>query len=359
MRRSITFIVSLLVVLGVMLSACTPAATTTAVPTQAAQQAAATNTSAPAATATTAPAAAMLMVGSVEVPEIDPSMVTGNLVTAGSSTVYPLSEAVVTLFQSEGYAGQVTIDSIGSGAGYERFCKGETDIANASRAIKQSEIDTCKAAGIDPIEFRVGTDAMAVIVNPKNTFVTDVTKAELAMLFSDKATNWSDVNPEWPAQPIKRYAPGTDSGTYDYFIEAIMTPAYEKDAKKAMAAFQTAANLQQSEDDNVLVQGVEGDEYAIGFFGFAYYQEEGSSLKALSIDGVSPNAQTAEDGSYALARPLFIYTSAKIMAAKPQVAQFITFYLSRVNEVIDEVGYFPASDEALGAAAQNLLDATK
>jgi phosphate transport system substrate-binding protein len=350
MRRSFTLIVSLLVMLSVLLAACTPAATSTqaAEPTAAAQ----------AATIVPAAAADTLMAGNVEVPEIDPSMVTGNLVTAGSSTVYPLTEAVVSLFQSEGYAGQVTIESIGSGAGFERFCKGETDVANASRAIKDSEVETCKAIGLDPIEFRVGTDAMAVVVNPKNTFLTNVTVAELATIFSDQATNWSDVNPDWPAQPIKRYTPGTDSGTYDYFIEVIMTPAYEDDAELAMTAFQNAANLQQSEDDNVLVQGIEGDEYSIGFFGFAYYQEEGSKLTALSIEDVSPNAETAEDGSYALARPLFIYSSPTIMAEKPQVAQFITFYLSRVNEVIDEVGYFPASDEALSEAAQNLLDAT-
>jgi len=344
MRRSYSLIVPLLVVLSLVLAACSPAAT----PTQQIQPT----------SAAAEPNTGTITVGGVSLAEIDPSTVSGNIASAGSSTVYPLSESVVALFESEGFAGQVTVESIGTGAGFERFCKGESDIANASRAIKSSEVDTCKAAGIEPIEFRVGTDAMAVVVNPKNTFLTDVTNTELAMIFSDQATNWSDVNPAWPAQPIKRYAPGTDSGTYDYFIEVIMTPANDDDPKKAMEAFQNASSLQQSEDDNVLVQGIEGDEYAIGFFGFAYYQEEGSKLKALSIDGVSPTAETAENGEYALARPLFIYSSARIMADKPQVAQFITFYLGRVNEVVDEVGYFPASDEALGSAAQALLDAT-
>jgi len=355
MKRPLIFVVSLFAALSLILGACAPAAT----PTPAAQP---TATTAPQATANQAAtnistASGSLMVGNVFLPEIDPSTVIGNIVSAGSSTVYPLSEAVVSLFQLEGYTGQVTIESIGTGAGFERFCKGETDIANASRKIKDSEVETCRAAGIEPLEIRIGTDAIAVVVNPKNTFLKNVTKEELAVIFSDKAEKWSDVNPAWPAQPIKRYAPGTDSGTYDYFIEAILQPAYDNDAEKAKAAFQNSANLQQSEDDNVLVQGIEGDEYAIGFFGFAYYQEEEKKLTALSINDVTPNAETVENGSYALSRPLFIYTTAEIMANKPQVAQFIIFYLTRVNEVIGEVGYFPASDEALGASAQAILDA--
>jgi phosphate binding protein len=220
-------------------------------------------------------------------------------------------------------------------------------------------VESCKAIGREPLEFLVGIDAMALVVNPENDFLTDVTLEELAKIFSDQSELWSDVNPDWPAETIKRYSPGTDSGTYDYFIEAVMQPAYEKDADKAMEAFQNAANLQQSEDDNVLVQGVEGDKYAIGYFGFAYYQEQGERLKLVTIDGVAPSTETAESGEYALARPLFIYSDAKIMAERPQVASFVSFYLSRVNEVIGEVGYFPASDEALNGAKQALMDAVE
>ena len=342
MQRFHFVAISLLIAASLLISACSPQATAT----QAAQQ------EIPETSTNNAPD---------EVPsmddEIDPGMVTGNIVTAGSSTVYPLSEAVVNLFELEGYQDQITIDSIGSGAGFERFCANELDIANASRAIKDSEIENCRAAGLEPIEFRVGTDAIAVVVHPDNDFLSDVTAEELAMIFSDKAETWADINPAYPAEPIKRYAPGTDSGTYDFFIEAISQPANDDDAKKAMEAFQNAANLQQSEDDNVLVQGVSGDLYSVGFFGFAYYQEQQDRLKAVSIDGVMPTAVTAEDGSYALARPLFIYSTAKIMQEKPQVASFINFYITRVNEVIMEVGYFPASDEALDAAYEGLMGA--
>lgn len=344
MRRSIFIALSLLSVLAVLLSACAPEATQTVQPTQAAVQ----------------PATEVPAVPSTGLDDVDPGLVTGNIITAGSSTVYPLSEAVVNLFKEEGYSSQITVDSIGSGAGLERFCvTGETDIANASRAIKESEVEACRSIGREPIEFLVGIDAMALVVNPENDFLTNVTLEELAVIFSDQAETWADVNPDWPAEPIKRYSPGTDSGTYDYFIEAVMQPAYDKDADKAREAFQGASNLQQSEDDNVLVQGVEGDKYAIGYFGFAYYQEQGNRLNLVTIDGVTPSSETAESGEYALARPLFLYSDAKIMAEKPQVASFISFYLNRVNEVIDDVGYFPASGDALNAAKQALMDAVE
>jgi phosphate transport system substrate-binding protein len=157
------------------------------------------------------------------------------------------------------------------------------------------------------------------------------------------------VDPAWPAEPILRFSPGTDSGTFDYFVEHV----FDSDETPLLAA----KNLQLSEDDNVLVQGVEGSPYAVGYFGFAYYQENADKLKAVSIDGVAPTAETAENGEYPLARPLFIYSDPGILAQKPQVAGFINFYLTFVNEEILDVGYFPASDEALDAARQAWLDA--
>ena len=284
-----------------------------------------------------------------------PDAATGDFVAAGSSTVFPLYERMKQRFEEEGYSGNNTYDSIGTGGGFERFCKtGETDVSGASRKIKDSEIESCKAIGRDPLAFRVGTDAIAVVVSKENTFVTDVTKEELAAIFST-AVNWSDVRPEWPAEPILRYVPGTDSGTFDYFIEAIMGPANpgadgKADLAKGEEVFLKAANLNQSEDDNVLVQGVEGSQYAIGFFGFAYYNENSSKLNVLSVGGVAPDEKTAEDNSYPISRPLFIYSDAKIMQEKPQVAAFIHFFLTDVNNEIGSVGYFPASQDALDEA---------
>jgi phosphate transport system substrate-binding protein len=287
--------------------------------------------------------------GSIVLPEVDPLAVTGDIIAAGSSTVYPLTERMAERFEDEGYAGKITIDSIGSGAGFERFCvTGETDISNASRAIKDSEVESCRAIGRDPIEFRVGTDALAVVVSAENDFVDELTLEQLAMAFTTAGT-WSELNPAWPAEPILRFSPGTDSGTFDYFVEAVL-----EDEEELLL---TASNLQLSEDDNVLVQGVLGSPYALGYFGFAYYQENRGALKVLTIEGIAPTAETAESGEYPLARPLFIYSDAQIMKDKPQVAAFINFYLTYVNEEIMDVGYFPASEAALGEARQAWLAA--
>lgn len=337
MRRHLLI---LLVILGLLVAACSAQTAAPAAPA--------------AAEAPPAPAEeAELAEG--ELPDVDPLEVTGDIITAGSSTVYPLTEAIAERFQDEGYSGNITIDSIGSGAGLERFCKaGETDIANASRRIRDSEIENCRAIGREPIEFRVGTDALAVVVHPDNDWVSDVTLEQVALLFSDEATNWSDVDPSWPDTPILRFSPGTDSGTFDYFVEAVMEPAFEGRGEEAIL---NASNLQLSEDDNILVQGVEGDVNAIGYFGYAYYQENAGRLNILDIEGVEATAAAVEDGSYALARPLFIYSDATIMNEKPQVAAFINFYLTFVNEEVLRVGYFPASESALEQARQNWLTA--
>ncbi|HJQ14167.1 MAG TPA: PstS family phosphate ABC transporter substrate-binding protein [Anaerolineales bacterium] len=281
-----------------------------------------------------------------------PDVVSGDIISAGSSTVFPLAERMKQRFEEEGFAGNLTIDSIGSGAGIERFCvNGETDIANASRAIRDTEIESCGqlTPPRTPIEFQVGIDALAVVVSSENDFVTDVTLEELAAIYST-ATNWSDVRPEWPNEPILRFSPGTDSGTFDYFVEVVMTPANGDDADAGSAALQNAANLQLSEDDNVLVQGVEGSPYAIGYFGYAYFQENEGGLKALSINGIEPTAKTAESGEYPLSRPLFLYSDGDILKEKPQVASFLWFFLNNVNNEIADVGYFPVSNAKLQEA---------
>jgi phosphate binding protein len=263
--------------------------------------------------------------------------VTGRIVTAGSSTVYPLSEAVAEQFVKEGFGGQITIDSIGSGAGFDRFTKtGETDISNASAKIKQSNIEA--AAKLNPprlpIEFRIGTDALAVVVSSTNGFVKNLTIAELGAIFST-AQYWSDVRKEWPRQEIKRFSPGTDSGTFDYFVEHV----FKKDKKPILSA----RNLQLSEDDNVLVQGILTDQFAIGYFGYAYAAENKGKLKAVSIEGIEPNQATVDAGTYPLARPLFLYSDKNIIRGKPQVAAFLTYYLTYVNDLIKKGRLLPGS----------------
>ncbi len=195
-----------------------------------------------------------------------------------------------------------------------------------------------------------------MVVNPDNDWIGEagLTLEELAKLFSADTTNWSDVNAAWPAEPVKRFSPGTDSGTFDYFIEAVMDPAFPEAGEEQLLG---AGSLQLSEDDNVLVQGVAGDKNAIGYFGYAYFEENAGKLRDVSIEGIAPSAETVNADAYPLARPLFMYSDAGVLASKPQVAAFLNFVLSNVNDLVIDVGYFPASDEALNAAKASWLEA--
>ncbi len=295
-----------------------------------------------------------------------PDAVEGDIITAGSSTVFPLSERMAELFGDEGYTGNITVDSIGSGAGFERFCKtGETDIANASRAIKDAEVELCAALPTprEPIAFRVGTDALTVVVSAENDFVTALTKEQLGKIFTAQFTTWDQVDPSFPAEAILVYGPGADSGTFDYFNEAVVAPLYlnadgKADTTTGKEALLGAAGAQFSEDDNVLVQGVEGSKYAIGYFGFAYFSENSGALKAVAVEGVEPSEATVNDGTYPISRPLFIYSDANILKEKPQVAAFVYFYLSTVNDNISDIGYFPAPEADLQAAMDAWMTAT-
>jgi phosphate transport system substrate-binding protein len=323
---------------------------TAAAPTEAPTEAATTApTEAPTEAATAAPTVPAATGEGVVLPDVDPATVTGDIIVAGSSTVFPLTERMAELFTEDGYAGQITVDSIGTGGGFERFCvNAETDIANASRPINEEETAACEQNGRPAIEFRVGTDALAIVVSAENDFLTELTLEQLAAIYSGQAKTWADVDASYPAEAIQLFSPGTDSGTFDYFVEEV----FDEDE-----ALILGANPQLSEDDNVLVQGIEGSPYAIGYFGYAYYQENASKLKILNIDGVEPTEETTENGDYPLARPLYIYSAKEVMTEKPQVAAFINYYLTFVNDEIVEVGYFPASVEALNSAKQGWLDA--
>lgn len=270
----------------------------------------------------------------------------------GSSTVFPITEAVAEDFQAANQGINVTVGIAGTGGGFEKFCKGEIDISNASRPIKQEEMDACKTAGIEYVELPIAYDALTVVVNPRNTWATSLTVEELKKIWEPaaqgKVTNWNQVRSGFPDAPLKLFGPGTDSGTFDYFTEAINGKSKE-----------SRADYTASEDDNVLVQGVSRDQNALGYFGYAYYQENQERIKSVPIDSgngaVAPSAQTVEDGSYSpLSRPLFIYVS-KNAAERPEVQNFVSFYLDS-SGLVSEVGYVPLPSGAYTAAQTNFQD---
>lgn len=272
-----------------------------------------------------------------ELPAVDALSVTGDIVAAGSSTVYPLTQRIADEFIAEGYSGNITVESIGTGGGGERFCVNvETDVWNASRPAKAEEAESCAANGLELVEFVVATDALAVVVSSTNDFVENLTFEQLIRIYSGEAATWDQIDPSFPAETIQLYSPGTDSGTYDYFVEAVFDSNEEPIQ---------SANVNFSEDDNVLVTGVEGSPYAIGYFGFAYFQENQGNLRAVSIEGVQPNEETGATGEYPLSRPLFIYSAPSVLAAKPQVAAYINYYLQTANAQLgggaDQIGYIP------------------
>ena len=262
----------------------------------------------------------------------------------GSSTVFPITEAVAEEFQkARKGAINVTVGISGTGGGFKKFCRGETDIANASRPILKKEMDDCSKAGIRYYELPVAYDALTVMVNPQNSFIKSMTVAELKKIWEPGAqgriNSWKDVNPAWPDQKLKLYGAGADSGTFDYFTEAIVGKA------KSSRGDYTA-----SEDDNVLVQGIAGDKGALGYFGFAYYIENQKKLKAVAIDGgkgpVAPTPENVDNGSYQpLSRPIFIYVSEKSLD-KPEIRDFVDFYMKSARPLVQEVKYIPLPAKA-------------
>lgn len=273
----------------------------------------------------------------------------GRLTVDGSSTVYPLTDAVAEEFFKIAPRVQVPVGVSGTGGGFKRFVRGETDISNASRPIAQAELESAKAAGIDFIELPIAYDGLTIVVNPENTWASSMTVEEIRKIYNAEtaAKTWADVREGWPNEPIHVFSPGTDSGTFDYFREIV--------AGKQGAI---RADMSVSEDDNVLVRGVAGDKYAIGFFGIAYYLENASILKAVQIDNgngpVAPNAQTIETGAYApFSRPLFIYINARSLE-RNEVRRFAEFYLEKAPELAPDVGYVRLPDEAYRRAKAKL-----
>ncbi len=307
--------------------------------------------------------------GSSPGPSSEP--LSGRVAIDGSSTVYPISAAVAEEFQIEHPDVKVTVAFSGTGGGFKKFCSTETDANDASRPIKTkdkpgadgqlgtaddelSEATLCANAGIEPVELKVAYDGLSVVVNPANDFVDCLTIVELKAIWDQGSTvtTWADVRAGWPAEKIELFGPGADSGTFDYFTEVI-----NGEAKRSRADYTP------SEDDNALVQGIANDENGLGYFGFAYYEENTDKLKIVPVDDgagcVTPSLDTIKDGSYApLSRPLFVYTSRQSLA-RPEVAAFFAYYLDTVNSFVDEVGYVPLPEDELTATNAALQAALK
>lgn len=261
----------------------------------------------------------------------------------GSSTVFPLTEAAAEGFtKSTGGRTRVTVGVSGTGGGFKKFCRNETDISNASRPILQKEIDECRKAGIKYIEIPVAYDGLTLVINKENTWAKNLTVAELKKMWEPaaqgKVNNWNQIRAGFPNAPLRLFGAGTNSGTFDYFTEAIVGKA------KSSRGDYTA-----TEDDNVTVNGVVRDKNAIGYFGYAYYEENKSKLQAVAVNGVLPSAATIKSGKYnPLSRPIFIYVNAK-SADKPEVKQFVQYYLRNATALNNKVKYVPLSNIAYNA----------
>jgi phosphate transport system substrate-binding protein len=266
--------------------------------------------------------------------------VSGMIRVDGSSTVYPITEAVAEEFQRDHPEARVTVAISGTTGGFRKFCRGEADISDASRPIKSSELEACRDNGVDPMEVIVGFDGISVVANPANDFVDCLTTAELRRIWrpGSSVTTWRDVRIEWPAERIILYGPGADSGTFDYFTDAVVG---EEDASRP--------DFTASEDDNVLVHGVAGDRYALGYFGYAYYVENADRLKLLAIDDgagcIKPSYTTIQTRQYSpLTRPLFIYIDQDALH-RAEVKSFADFYLSFAMKFLPQVGYVPLTED--------------
>lgn len=273
----------------------------------------------------------------------DEETLSGTIRIDGSSTVYPISQAVAEEFMYEYPEVNVTVGFSGTGGGFKKSTAGEIDISNASRPIKEEELAMAEQNGIEFIELQVAIDGLSVVVNPANDFVDYLTVDELKKIWEPNSTvkYWSDVRPEWPQEEIKLYGPGPDSGTFDYFTEAVVG---ESGASRA--------DYTASEDDNVLVIGVAGDKYSLGYFGYAYYEANKDKIKAVPIDGgngpVEPTAENINQGAYTpLSRPVYIYVNKEYYETRPEVKTFVQYYMDIVSDIAQEVGYIPLPEDVL------------
>ena len=277
------------------------------------------------------------------------SQLSGTINIDGSSTVAPLSEAAAELFQEQNSGVRVTVGTSGTGGGFEKFCAGETDISDASRAIEADETAACESKGIKYEEVQVANDGLSVVVNNQNTWANCLTTAQLKTIWDkgSKVNNWNQVDPSFPNEPLKLFGAGTDSGTFDYFTNAINGEEGR-----------SRSDYSATEDDNVTVTGVSGTKGGLGYFGLSYLQENEGKVKGVQVDGgsgcVAPSTETVQDGSYTpLSRPLFIYPSDKALA-RPEVKAFLDFYVTNYQQIAEEALFVPLTEEQAAEAKQKI-----
>ncbi len=286
------------------------------------------------------------------------SGLSGDISVDGSSTVFPISEAMAEEFMKANSGTRVTVGISGTGGGFKKFCAGETDISNASRPIKESEIELCKKNNIEYVEIPVAFDGLSVVVHKENNWATCLKTDELATMWKPesegKIMKWNQINPAFPDKDLDLFGAGTDSGTYDYFTDAITGKEGE-----------SRGDFTASEDDNVIVQGVSADPAGLGFFGFAYYEENKDTLKVLQIENsegkcIEPTAETIADGTYnPLSRPIFVYISKTALESKPQVKAFAEYHLENANQpLVSEVGYIALTEDILTKAKARITNTT-
>ncbi|HEX2050358.1 MAG TPA: PstS family phosphate ABC transporter substrate-binding protein [Actinomycetota bacterium] len=287
----------------------------------------------------------------------DGDSLAGSIAVDGSSTVYPIAQAVAEEFQIANPEVEVSVGFAGTGGGFEAFCAGDTDLSTASRPIEDDEAACLEDAGIDYTELQVAVDGLAIVTHPHTGWVDCITFDELRAIYEpgSEVSAWSDVNPQWPDEPIAIFGPDPDSGTYDYLAEEVADPDAEEPA--------TRDDMTQSADDNVLVQGVAGEQGSIGYFGFAYFEENADQLKALEVDDgdsgcVAPTAETVKANEYPLSRPLFVYVANDAMD-RPEVAAFVEFWVDGAAELASAVGYVEAPAEVTSANREALSDLTR
>jgi phosphate transport system substrate-binding protein len=267
----------------------------------------------------------------------------GSIVIDGSSTVAPITEAVAEEFRKEQAGVEARVGTSGTGGGFTKFCNGETDIQDASRAINDEEKQACQAKGVTYQEFRVGLDGLAVVTSAQNQFLDTLNFEQMAKIFQQGgAKTWNQVDPSFPNEPIAIFAPDTESGTYDFFNEEVLGDPAEGGKKPR-------TDYTASSDDNTLVQGIQGEANSWGYFGYAYYQNNQEGLKAIKVaekgtQGIEPTGETIESGDYPLSRPLYIYVKEDSLR-EPHVAQFVKFYLEQTPQLIADVGYVAAPQE--------------